>query len=365
MNSKKPRSRRQHDPGKPSQPLSVRLAAFQKSVSRQFKENQRQQNLRRQRRQRLQSKPAENQRLIALRKALNFTWLQRRLKRRQQIRDRQRSGTARGSWFWPRIAETLTTRDAAARLMRTGATAFLLLTVVTLVISAVPLKVTTPNWYLEVLALFGESVPVLVIACVFALLSLTLDSNESANMAYRNKLLSFSRLGYILALLLLPLQLSCVAWLYGDTFNSNRIQRNAILSNSEALIAGAQQTTSKEQLVGFLRSRNINISLEAIAAAPLGEVKTQFIRSVLTGRQQQEKSLEANFQSTILRYASSSLRVFVALIIMASFLRVFQAMVRRSSQQSLTANQPFDEELDQQPDPLPEHSELSFNSDSN
>jgi hypothetical protein len=339
----------------------VRLAAFWNSLSRQFGENQRQQKLRRQRRQRLQSKPAEKQRWVGLRKALNFTWLQRR----QQIRDRQRSGTDRGSWFWPRIAENISTRDAAARVMRTGAAAFLLLTVITLVISAVPLKITTPNWYLEVLAFIGESIPVLVLACIFALLSLTLDSNDRANMAYRGKLLSFSRLGYILALLVLPLQLSCVAWLYGDTFNSNRAQRNSILSTSEALIAGAEQTTSKEQLVGFLRSRNINISLEAIAAAPLGQVKRQFISSVMVGQRQQEKALEENYRSTIFRYAASSLRVFVALAILAAFLRVFQAMVRRSSQQSLTGNQPLEQELDQQPDPQPEQSELSFNSDSN
>jgi hypothetical protein len=364
MNSKKPLPQRRA-PAKRTKPLTVRLAAFWNSLSRQFGENQRQQKLRRQRRQRLQSKPAEKQRWVGLRKALNFTWLQRRLQRRQQIRDRQRSGTDRGSWFWPRIAENISTSDAAARVMRTGAAAFLLITVITLVISAVPLKITTPNWYLEVLAFIGESIPVLVLACIFALLSLTLDSNDRANMAYRGKLLSFSRLGYILALLLLPLQLSCVAWLYGDTFNSNRAQRNSILSTSEALIAGAEQTTSKEQLVGFLRSRNINISLEAIAAAPLGQVKTQFISSVMVGQRQQEKALEENYRSTILRYASNSLRVFVVLAVLAAFLRVFQAMVKRSSQQSLTGNQPFEEELDQQPDPQPEQSELSFNSDSN
>jgi hypothetical protein len=364
MNSKKPLPQRRA-PAKRTQPLTVRLAAFWNSLSRQFGENQRQQKLRRQRRQRLQSKPAEKQRWVGLRKALNFTWLQRRLQRRQQIRNKQRSGTNRGNWFWPRIAENISTRDAAARVMRTGAAAFLLLTVITLVISAVPLKITTPSWYLEVLAFIGESIPVLVLACIFALLSLTLDSNDRANMAYRGKLLSFSRLGYILALLVLPLQLSCVAWLYGDTFNSNRAQRNSILSTSEALIAGAEQTTSKEQLVGFLRSRNINISLEAIAAAPLGQVKTQFISSVMVGQRQQEKALEENYRSTIFRYASNSLRVFVVLAILAAFLRVFQAMVKRYSQQSLTGNQPFEEELDQQPDPQPEQSELIASSDSN
>ena len=364
MNFKKPRPQR-HAPTQRSESLTVRFAAFWNSLNKQFRENQRQQKLRRQRKQRLQSKPGENQRWVATRKALNFTWLQRRLQRRQQVRDKKRSRTNRGNWFWPRIAENISTRDAAARVMRTCAMAFLLLTVITLVISALPLKITTPNWYLEVLALIGESIPVLVLACVFAMLSLTLDSDDRANTAYRGKLLSFSRLGYILALLLLPLQLSCVAWLYGDNFNSNRAQRNSILSTSEALIAGAQQSTSKEQLVGFLRSRNINISLRSIEAVPLWQIKTQFISSVRVGQEQQEKALKSDYRSTTLRYTASSLRVFVALAILAAFLRVFQAMVRRSSQQSLTANQPFEEELDQQPDPQPEQSELSFNSDSN
>jgi hypothetical protein len=364
MNSKKPRPQR-NAPAKRSEPLTVRLAAFWNSLSRQYKENQRQQKLRSQRRRRLQSKPAAKQRWGGLRKALQFTWLQRRLRRRQQVLEQQRSGADRGNWFWPRIAQNISTRDAAARVMRTCAGAFLLLTVITLVISAVPLKITTPSWYLEVLALIGESIPILVLACVFALLSLTLDSDDRSNTAYRGKLVIFSRLGYILVLLLLPLQLSCVAWLYGDTFNSNRAQRNSILSTSEALIVGAQQTTSKEQLVGFLRSRNINISLEAIAAAPLGQVKTQFINGVRVGQQQQEKALELAYRNSIFRYAASSLRVFVPLAILAAFLRVFQAMVRRSSQQSLTANQPFEEALDQQPNPQPEQSELSFNSDSN
>lgn len=364
MNSKKPRPQR-HVPAKRSEPLTVRFAAFWNSLSRQFRENQRQQKLRRLRRQRLQSKPAAKQRWVGLRKALKFTWLQRRLRRRQQVLEKQRSGADRGNWFWPRIAENISTRDAAARVMRTGAAAFLLLTLITLVISAVPLKITTPNWYLEVLALIGESIPVLVLSCVFALLSLTLDSDDRSNTAYRGKLLTFSRLGYILALLLLPLQLSCVAWLFGDTFNSNRIQRNSILSTSEALTVGAKRTTSKEQLVGFLRSRNINISLEAIAAAPLEQVKTQFVSSVRVGQQQQEKALALAYRNSIFRYGASGLRVFVALTILAAFLRVFQAMVRRSSQQSLTANQPFDEALDQQPDNQAEQSELSFNSDSN
>lgn len=360
MNSKKPRSRR-HAPAKRSEPLGERLAAFQKSVSRQFRENQRQQKLRRQRQQRLQSKPAAEQRWVALRKALQFTWLQRR----QQIRKRQGPGINPVAWFWPRIAETLSTRDAAARVMRSAAAALLLVSLITLVISAVPLRLTTANWYLEVLAFIGESIPVLVLSCVFALLSLTLDSDDRANMAYRGKLLRISRLGYILALLLLPLQLSLIAWLYGDTFNANRNQRNAIISSSEAMIAGAQQTTSNEQFVAYLRSRNLNINLESIAAAPLWQVKTEFIRSVKAQQQQQEKTLAAANRTNLLRYTASGLRLFAALAILAGFLRGFQAMVRRSSLQSPATNQLHEQELNQHPEPQLGQPEPSSSSASN
>jgi hypothetical protein len=362
MNSKNPRSRR-HAPAKRSEPLSERLAAFQKSVSRQFRENQRQQKLRRQRQQRLQSKPAAEQRWVALRKALQFNWLQSRLQRRQQIRARQGPGRNPVAWFWPRIAETLSTRDAAARVLRSAAAALLLVSLITLVISAVPLRLTTVNWYLEVLALIGEALPVLVLACVFSLLSLTLDSDNQANMAYRGKLLRISRLGYILALLLLPLQLSLIAWLYGDTFNANRNQLNAILSSSEALIAGAQKVSTTEQFVTYLRSRNINANLQSIAAAPLAQIRTEFIRSVKAQQLQQEQNLAANNRSTLLRYTASGLRLFAALAILAAFMRGFQAILRRTYMQGLAINQPLDEERYQPPSIASGQLDSGFNSD--
>jgi hypothetical protein len=328
-----------------NRPLSERLAAFQQRFVQQFHDRRRQQQLSRLRQQRQRTiSPASDQWLNALRRSLQFRWFQRRLQRSRL--NQQPSGNS-AAWFWPRAALGLSTRDAAAGVLRSGAAALMLLLLTSLVLSAVPLRLTTPNWYLEVLALVGESIPLIVLACAFALLSLALNSDEQLNAAYLGKLLRISRLGYILALLLLPLQLGFFAWLFGDAFNTNRIQQNAVRSNADALINGALQSTTSAQFVAYLQSRNLNINLESIAAAPLAQVRTEFIRSVKTQQQQQLQSLAATTRTNLLRYAVNSLRLFTALAILAAFLRGFRSMLRRSSLQGLATNQPLEQERHQ------------------
>lgn len=335
MTSKKQRNRRFST--KRPKPLHERFAAVLQTITRQLQENHRQRQLRRVRQQRLRANSSTEQpQMVAVRRALQFRGLQRFLQRRQQ---NQQPGKNPTSWFWPRIPETLTTIDAAARVMRSGATALLLVSLITLGISAVPLRVTTPSWYLQVLTLIGESIPVFVLASVLALLSLALDGDDKASTTYRSKLIGFSRLGYILVLLLLPVQLGLLAWLFGDAFSTVRTQRNAIRSNAIALIAGANQATNSEQFVAFLRSRNLNANLEAIAAAPVIQVRTEFIRSVKVQQQQQEESLAAANRNNLLRYTANGLRLFSALAILAGFLRGFQALVRRCSLPRLSIEQ--------------------------
>ena len=345
-----------------SRPLIKQLSTLQRHLQQALQANRRQQTLRRQRQQRLRSTPAPNPQLIALRRALEFRWLQRQLQRRQ----RQQPQPSRNpiGWLWPRTADGLTTREAAALLLRHGATAVLLLMLVSLVLNALPLQLLAPSWYLQILAYVAENVPVLILASAFALLSLVLANDDQAANAYRIRLLRISRLGYILALLLLPLQLGFTTWLYGQAWNTNRTQLTAIRANANALISGAQQTSSTEQFVAYLRSRNITANLESIAAAPLAQVRSEFVRSVKAQQQQQEQTLGATTRSTLLRYTTNSLKLFATLLILAGFLRGFQALVRRCSLQRLSTNQsagpspnqPVDQPADQpadQPEPAP------------
>jgi hypothetical protein len=234
-------------------------------------------------------------------------------------------------WLWPRAADILTAGDAAGQLMRNGATALLVASIIGLVISAVPLRLNSPNWYMDVLGSIGETVPVLVIACVFSLLPLVVSTDNKATDAYRAQLLSRSRLGYILALLLLPLQLGFLTWLIGDTYASSRNQINAIRVNANSLIQGARQATTSEQFVAFLRSRNLNANLESIAAAPLVQVRTEFVRSVKAQQQQGEANIRQTANSTLLRFGSNGLRLFANLLILAVFMRGFQMLTRRSA----------------------------------
>lgn len=312
--------------------LAQRFQILQQRLSDWQTANRREQRLRRQRQQRQAANAEPGEQWLALRRALQFRGLQRRLKRPQ--RDEQPKPNP-SAWLWPRAAEVLSTRQAAVQVLRHAASATLLVTVITTLISAFPLKLTTANWYLELLVLVGQSLPLILFASVAALLSLLLDRPGVGATAYRAKVMRLARLGYIFALLLLPLQLACTTWLFGDAFNQDRIQRNAIRANANALISGAQGISSTEQFITYLRSRNLNANFQLIASAPLGQVKAEFIRSMQLGQQQQEQALAGVTRSTLLRYSANALRLFVTLLVLAIYLRSYQVLLRRSSFQRL------------------------------
>lgn len=314
-----------------SHSLGHQLAALQRNLKQAIKANRHQQQLRRsrqQRQKRLLNNPEAERQLQALRRALEFRWLRRRLHRRPS---EQQTRWNLAAWFWPRTAETLSTREASALLMRRGAATLLILILISLPLNALPLRLSNPSWYMEVLAYIAENVPVVIIASVLALLSLVLSANGETTTAYRSRLLRLSRLGYILALLLLPLQLGFTSWLYGQAFSINRTQLTAIRANADALISGALQTSTTEQFIAYLRSRNLTGNLESIAAAPLAQVRTEFIRSVKTQQQQQEQNLGQATRTTLLRYTINTIKLFLTLVVLAIFLRGFQALVRRCS----------------------------------
>ena len=146
--------------------------------------------------------------------------------------------------------------------------------------------------------------------------------------------------------MLLPLQLGFTAWLFGQTYNNQRSQRASIRANADALIAGAQQINTPEQFVSYLRSRNLSGNLESIAAAPLVQVKTEFIRSVKAGQQQQEQRLGAEVSSTLLRYVINSLKLFITMFLLAGFMRIFQALVRRCTLDWISDEQPSETPAD-------------------
>ena len=323
--------------------LSQQLADLSRRFNQSVAANRRQQRLRRQRQKLQRVDPAEQQQRLALRRSAPVRWLQRRLQR--SPRDSQQSWSPI-AWLWPRSGEGLSTREVAALLLRHCAATLLLLVLISLALNAIPLQLASPNWYLQLFAYIADNVPVLLLASGFAMLSLVLRGNNDRSIVYHAKLLRLSRLGYILALVLLPLQLGFTAWLFGQTYNNQRSQRASIRANADALIAGAQQINTPEQFVSYLRSRNLSGNLESIAAAPLVQVKTEFIRSVKAGQQQQEQRLGAEVSSTLLRYVINSLKLFITMFLLAGFMRIFQALVRRCTLDWISDEQPSETPAD-------------------
>jgi hypothetical protein len=313
---------------KRSPPFSERLAELRLRLDRSLQAYRRQQRLRRMRKR---VNPAGEQQLLALRKSLEFRWLQRWLQRRQQS---QQSSWNLTAWLWPPTGTGLDTGHAAALLLRKSAAVLLLLILISLVLNALPLNLRSPNWYLQVIAYIAENVPVLLLASGFSILSLFIGASHESITTYRSKLLRTSRLGYIFFLALLPIQLGFTVWLFGQAFSANRIQTAAFRATADALVSGAQQTSSSEQFIAYLRSRNLTANLESIAAAPLAQVKSEFIRSVKLNLQQQEQNLNADVRTTLFRYTIDSVKLFTTLLLFTLFMRFFQHLVRRSMLES-------------------------------
>lgn len=321
--------------------------------------NHRENKKRRLRAKRIAVAPPAERLLDGLRQTFQFRGLQRQLQQRRQRRQRKELEAAESqpkrapmAWLSPRAVELLSVNDASMLLMRSSCSALLLISLISLALSSLPVKLTSPNWYMEILGSFGDSVPVLVLCAVLSLLSLALASDLKRSQVYRGKLLRISRLGYILALMLLPLHLGIMTWLIGSTYNATRIQLNAVEGSSNSLIDAAKPISSTEQFVAFLRSRNLNSNLESISQAPLEQVKSEFIRSVEFQQQQQLQSINASSFALQLRFIVNGVKLFVTLVIFAFFQRIFWILTKRSSYQNVQSDLPTDVSEDTSSSPI-------------
>lgn len=332
MPSSDPSSRRR----KRAQVIHRQLAELRDNLHQSLQANRRQQWLRRQRQQRQRVNADPDEQLMPPRWVLQFRWLMRRIARRRGDSDHPSWNPA--AFLFPSTATPLSTIEAAALVLRHGAATLLLLILISWLLDLIPLQLGSPNWYLQVVGGIADNAPIFLLISGISLLSLALSSDSERNAVYRVSLLRFSRVGYQLALWLLPVQIGLTAWLFGQTWNINRIQLAAIRASGDALISGAQQTSTNKEFVVYLRSRNITANLESVAAAPLAQVRGEFIRSVKQQQQQQERELATNTRNTFLGYVKTSLKLFASLLIQAGFLRIFQSLVRRCAF-NISANQ--------------------------
>lgn len=230
----------------------------------------------------------------------------------------------------PGGSEAVATLPAVAITLRRASKALIWLMLIPLVFNAIPVRLSGPEWYLQVINAIGESAPVWILAYLLGLLSLALADQGSQSLAYHRRLTRSSRVLSLIVLMLIPLQLSFVVWLYTIAFNTNRAQLNAVRSQANALISEAEQQSSKDAFVSFLRSRGISANLGAIEASPLTDAKSAFIQRVELDRDRQEKALATTTRDTLLRYSTNSLKLLATLVVFALFMLGLNSLIRRS-----------------------------------
>lgn len=310
---------------KRSQSLSSQFSELLRRLE-QFRETRkREQRLRAIRRSRERA-DAEEKTYKPLKKSPLRTWWRALQRRKKQ--EKQGQAWSLQSLVVPRSrGRVLLVQDAVVSLMRNAAKAILLLIIVTLALNAVPFRLVDPSWYLSILNYIAENVPVLVFVMILAVLSLALDPKPEKANNYRLSLRRFLNAGYFLVLLLLPIQIALTTWLYSSTYSQFRNQISAIKVESGALAASAAKTTTTDEFVAFLRSRNVSANLQSIAAAPLGQVKSEFLKSLEISSLQQQRQIEATARSTYLRYGIAAVKLFFYLLVFVVLLRIFASYV--------------------------------------
>jgi hypothetical protein len=249
-------------------------------------------------------------------------------------------------------AQTLTISQVVGHISRHAASALFIFAVLTTVFPALPLRLGSSNWYLSVLGALADNVPIFLLVALFSVLSLSLCGDSSDASSFRSSLIKRSRLAYIFALLLVPLQIGLTAWLFSQTLAEGRVQFNAILANSDALISGAQQSRTTPELIAYLRSRNVNADFQSISSTPLLQVKNDFIRGVRLQQQQQQQSLDASLKRALFRFGKDSAKLLATLVILAFFMRTYQSLIRFSiSSASTPPTVPQPADLSDQPQP--------------
>lgn len=280
----------------------------------------------RRRLQRMRPRPADQPSL--LQRTLAARW-------RNFMLQRSRRRTSAPAWTLssllnPGRSEAIATLCAVAIMLRRASKALIWLTLIPLVFNAIPVRLSGPEWYLQVINAMGESAPVWILAYLLGMLSLALVDQGSESLSYHRRLTRSSRVLSLIVLMLIPLQLGFVVWLYAINFDTRRAQLNAVRSQANALISEAKQQSSKDAFVSFLRSRGITANLDAIEASPLSEVKSAFIQRAELERGRQEQAIANASRDNLLRYSTNSLKLLATLVVFALFMLGLNSLMRRS-----------------------------------
>jgi len=233
----------------------------------------------------------------------------------------------------PGAGDPIPTRDALAALLRAATFALLQLTLISIVFSSIPAKATNPEWYLQVLSFIAETGPVYILAFGLGALALFVAPADPASPKFRKRLIGLSRKLYIFLGLLIPVQAALTFWLFSQAYGQERIQLNALQTESKAIIAGAKQQTSTESFIIYLQSRRITADVNAIRSNPLDRMKDGLITMLQSQQQEAEQRIRNEARKNTFRYVVQTVKLFINLVIVVGFARLLFGMLKRSSQQ--------------------------------
>lgn len=228
-----------------------------------------------------------------------------------------------------------TPKQAAALLMRHGATFLLIFIAISMLLNSIPIQLFSPGWYLRPISYLADKVPEIIVISLLSISSIVLSSDNESNRKYFNSVAKVSRIAYVSALLILAVQIALSGLVFSEFFANQSNQIKTLRTNADALVSLADQIQSNDEFVAFLKSRNITANYASIASTPLVRVKSEFSRSMQSIRQKQEQTFNANSRMTIMGLIINTIKLNFTLFILAGFLYIFQASVKSLRLRSL------------------------------
>lgn len=230
-------------------------------------------------------------------------------------------------------------RDLVAVKLRLASYALLWIVATSVVLASLPLGLGRADWYLRAMANMAGNGPLAIAALGLGAMALYMVPGGRESEKFAGVLAMVSRLGFVLFVALLPLQLIAAAWLIQQTQSADREQVARMRNDTAALLQEARTVTSKQAFAQLLQRRSIGLDRAALEANPLEVAQAGLEQSVQGSVSRLENQLAARRRQGYFRIALDLLKLSTTCIIMALFLRLYVIWSLEGKIRSLKANQ--------------------------
>lgn len=206
--------------------------------------------------------------------------------------------------------------------LRVASLCLLIVYTVSVVIGALPLRITNPGWYLSLNNLLISNGPILIVALLSGSLALFLDPGSKHNQDLCAPLSWTARVGCQCFLLVVVSQLIAGVGFSLELTNQQQTQRQTLLRQQANIRKEISGLTTIGQLPPGLQGLQGSAAGSTMAPS-LAEQKQTILRALEAQRLGSEQQLAQQLRQRLLALATDSVRILVSALVLAAACRAF------------------------------------------